>query len=187
MIHKMHFINQYVPKNVKLHLIGHSIGSKICIELLTRFTESGDHRQAYAYLLFPTLERMAQTPNGQRMWPILGPLRKPLVLAVSLIYRLPESWLTALIRWFLGRHAPYYENYHALVSKIINSIGAKIGRQAAINGSSSASAGMINTTLRLLHPQALERSLFMAHDELKVVGPLNVEHIRQHSDKYIQF
>lgn len=101
-VHKMHFINQYVPKDVKLHLIGHSIGSKICLELLKRFRESDDHRQAYAYLLFPTLERMAQTPNGRRMWPMLGPLRKPLVLAVSLIYRLPELWLTTLIRWFLG-------------------------------------------------------------------------------------
>lgn len=112
-IHKECFINQYVPKDVKLYLIGHSIGAKICTELLARFSASSaatetQRRQASAYLLFPTLERMADTPNGRRLWPILGPLRRPVVLAASLLYRLPESWLTALVRWFLGTpHVPY--------------------------------------------------------------------------------
>lgn len=39
--------------------------------------------------------------------------------------------------------------------------------------------------MRLLHPQALERSLFMAHDELKVVGELNADDIRLHSDRCV--
>ena len=43
----------------------------------------------------------------------------------------------------------------------------------------------VRTTLRLLHPQALERSLFMAHDELKVVGELNADDIRLHSDRCV--
>ena len=39
--------------------------------------------------------------------------------------------------------------------------------------------------MKLLHPQALERSLFMAHDELKVVGELNANDIRLHSDRWL--
>lgn len=107
-MHKLHFINNYVPNDVELHLIGHSIGAKICLELLSRLaSESGENRRASAYLLFPTLERMAETPNGRRMWPLLGPLRKPVVLAASLIHRLiPESWLTTVVQWFLGISFP---------------------------------------------------------------------------------
>lgn len=63
------------------------------------------------------------------------------------------------------------------------------GSQLTIESSSSEGAPVVHvnvrTTMRLLHPQALERSLFMAHDELRVVGELNVEDIRLHSDRYM--
>lgn len=64
-------------------------------------------------------------------------------------------------------------------------VGTKARRQLAVEHTSSLSAAHVNvrTTLKLLHPQALERSLFMAHDELQVVGALNVDHVRKHSDK----
>lgn len=95
--HKFDFIDTYVPAdNVNLHFIGHSIGSKICIELVKRYRTKYN---AAAYLLFPTLERMAQTPKGRKLWPILGPLRKVVVFAASFLQRLPESWLTSVVHW----------------------------------------------------------------------------------------
>ena len=39
--------------------------------------------------------------------------------------------------------------------------------------------------MKLLHPLALERSLFMAHDELRVVRELDVENLRLHSDRCV--
>ncbi|KZS08049.1 Lipid droplet-associated hydrolase [Daphnia magna] len=167
--HKIKFIDTYVPTDVNLHFIGHSIGAKICVELVKRYRKT---HNAAAYLLFPTLERMAQTPSGRKLWPILGPFRKVVVLAASLINRLPESWLTTIVQW-------------AMRSK---------GSQLSIESSTSSAPGApaivhvnVRTTMSLLHPQALERSLFMAHDELKVVGELNAEDIRLHSDRLVLY
>ena len=97
--HKVDFIESYVPKGVELLFIGHSIGSKIAVRLVDRFQSSHKTR---AYLLFPTIERMAQTPSGRKLWPVLGPLRRPVVWFVSLLNVLPESWLKTMVHWFLS-------------------------------------------------------------------------------------
>lgn len=86
---------------MKLHLIGHSIGGKIAAELVKHYCNDYDIN---AYLLFPTLERMAQTPSGQRLRPFLGPLRKMVVLLASVINRLPDSWVTSLLQLFLSEY-----------------------------------------------------------------------------------
>lgn len=101
MNHKIEFIEKFVPDDVKLHLIGHSIGSKICLELVKQFKTK---HNAAAYLLFPTLERMAETPSGRKLWPILGPLRNIVVMGASVINRLPESWLATIIQWFISNN-----------------------------------------------------------------------------------
>jgi len=147
-------------------LIGHSIGAKICVELVKRYKERNN---AAAYLLFPTLERMAETPQGRKMWPILGPLRRPVILTVSLInWLIPETWLHSIVGWFLGYKAG---NLAAIENtKTDNNVLSTVN----VN---------VRTTVRLLHPEALERSLFMAHDEFQVVRELNAEDIRQHSDR----
>lgn len=98
--HKIAFIETYVPADVNLHFIGHSIGSKISVELVKRYRKT---HNAAGYLLFPTLERMAETPSGRKLWPMFGPLRKTVVLAASFIYRLPESWLTTIVQWVLRK------------------------------------------------------------------------------------
>ncbi|EFX87830.1 hypothetical protein DAPPUDRAFT_306361 [Daphnia pulex] len=166
--HKIDFVDTYVPAGVNLHFIGHSIGAKICVELVKRYRSK---HNAAAYLLFPTLERMAQTPSGRKLWPILGPLRKVVVFAASLLYRLPESWLAPVVEW-------------AMRSK-----GSHLAIESSTSSGSAPSAVHVNvrTTMRLLHPQALERSLFMAHDELKVVGELNADDIRLHSDRLVLY
>ena len=97
--HKIDFINRYVPAGVNVHFIGHSIGAKISIELVKLYREK---HNAAAYLLFPTLERMAQTPKGRKLWPILGPLRKVVVFAASLIQYVPESWVKMVVQWSIG-------------------------------------------------------------------------------------
>jgi len=155
--HKISFIDSYVTSGVKLHLIGHSIGGKIAAELVKHYCNDYDIN---AYLLFPTLERMAQTPSGQRLRPFLGPLRKMVVLLASVINRLPDSWVTSLLQLFL-----------------------RVNRNLAISEGSSTSDVILRTTRKLLHPQALERCMFMAHNELQVVGELDAEEIRKISDR----
>ena len=147
-------------------MIGHSIGAKICVELVKRYKEK---HNAVAYLLFPVMERIAETHFGRILWPFIGPLRKPVILTVSLINKLmPQAWLHSIVDWFLD-----YK-------------GGNLAASEDTNGGDSAASKVhtyIRTTVRLLHPEALERSLFMAHDEFKVVRELNAEDIRQHSDR----
>ncbi|XP_054262126.1 lipid droplet-associated hydrolase-like [Macrosteles quadrilineatus] len=61
--HKLSFIKSFAPANRKLILIGHSLGAKIVSELLK--DEQVAKNVKKCFLLMPTLERIAQTPNGK--------------------------------------------------------------------------------------------------------------------------
>ncbi|XP_076246081.1 lipid droplet associated hydrolase sturkopf isoform X2 [Calliopsis andreniformis] len=60
--HKIEFIKKYVPEDARLHLIGHSIGAWLVLNMLK--DDSISKRVAKCYLLFPTIEHMAASPNG---------------------------------------------------------------------------------------------------------------------------
>lgn len=53
---QIHFIREQIPRDVKIHLVGHSIGSYISMELL-KTPDINDQIQ-HCYLLFPTIEYM---------------------------------------------------------------------------------------------------------------------------------
>ena len=123
--HKVDFVNRYVPADANLHFIGHSIGAKICVELVKRFRAK---HNAATYLLFPTLERLAQTPNGRKIWPILGPLRKVVVFAASIVHRLPESWLATVVKWAIRKNIFTSRNVMCInyLSYVLIYIGYKV-------------------------------------------------------------
>ena len=75
-----------LPPTSTVHLVGHSIGAWMVLGLLDALPEA---QRGQAFLLFPTIERMAVTPAGRRMSPMFGPLRRPSVLLSRLIRRLP--------------------------------------------------------------------------------------------------
>ena len=83
--HHLAFLEQ-LPATPTVHLVGHSIGAWLALGLLDALPAE---RRGRALLLFPTIERMAQTPAGQRMSPMFGPLRHPSVLLSRLIRMLP--------------------------------------------------------------------------------------------------
>lgn len=60
--HKTDFIRRFIPDEVKVHLVSHSIGSKISLKLLEDNEMSYKIKQCY--LLFPTIENMIHTSNG---------------------------------------------------------------------------------------------------------------------------
>lgn len=57
------FFRKYIPTDVRIHIIGHSIGSYIALELLEN--SFINDRVSNAYLLFPTVEHMAMTAHGK--------------------------------------------------------------------------------------------------------------------------
>ncbi|KAK9509482.1 hypothetical protein O3M35_006792 [Rhynocoris fuscipes] len=73
--HKKQFINRYIKKMKCLNLIGHSIGAKICIELMKNDDIANKTKQIH--LLFPAIHQLANTPKGwmfTRIWSKLAPL-----------------------------------------------------------------------------------------------------------------
>ncbi|KAH8266580.1 hypothetical protein KR026_002364 [Drosophila bipectinata] len=70
--HKIAFIEKYVPSDVKIHLIGHYIGAWMILQLLEN--EKIRNRIQKCYLLFPTIERMIESPNGWVFTKIAMPL-----------------------------------------------------------------------------------------------------------------
>ncbi|EDV96411.1 lipid droplet-associated hydrolase [Drosophila grimshawi] len=70
--HKLDFIKNYVPSHVKIHLIGHSIGAWMILQLLE--DEEIRSRVKKCYMLFPTVERMIESPNGWTFTKIAMPL-----------------------------------------------------------------------------------------------------------------
>ncbi|EDV50144.1 lipid droplet-associated hydrolase [Drosophila erecta] len=70
--HKIAFIEKYVPSDVKIHLIGHSIGAWMILQLLEN--ERIRSRIQKCYMLFPTVERMMESPNGWVFTKVVMPL-----------------------------------------------------------------------------------------------------------------
>lgn len=93
--HKLEFIRKHVPTETSLVLVGHSIGCDIILEIMKRNPKI---KVLKAILLFPTIERMAQTPQGRLMTPMLCQMRYLTYLPVFLISLLPESLKAALIK-----------------------------------------------------------------------------------------
>ncbi|XP_067840446.1 lipid droplet-associated hydrolase isoform X2 [Heptranchias perlo] len=96
--HKLTFLRKNVPKDVKLVLIGHSIGCHMILEMMKREPEL---QVLKAVLLFPTIERMAESPQGKLMTPVLCKLRFLMYVPIYFLSFLPESVKASLVRWAL--------------------------------------------------------------------------------------
>ena len=80
--HKLAFLNATLTKDCKITFIGHSIGCQIIMELMKELSDEDVNRDNTksisqtiptltinkAYFLFPTIERMRQTPAGRVTW-----------------------------------------------------------------------------------------------------------------------
>lgn len=93
--HKIDFIKKYVPQHVKIHLIGHSIGAWMILQLLKE-QEIRD-RIKKCYMLFPTVERMMESPNG---W-LFTKVAMPLYSVFGYVFFNLFNWLPVWIRIFL--------------------------------------------------------------------------------------
>lgn len=67
--HKATILKKFVPSSCRLHIIGHSMGAKMALELL-KMSEF-ENRVEKCYMLFPTVERIADTPNAQFIQPFV--------------------------------------------------------------------------------------------------------------------
>ncbi|XP_023262505.1 lipid droplet-associated hydrolase isoform X1 [Seriola lalandi dorsalis] len=97
--HKLAFLRKHVPKETNLILVGHSIGCYIILEMIKRDPEL---KILKAVMLFPTIERMAQTPQGKVMTPVLCHMRYVAYLPLFLLSLLPDRFKSSLIKLVFG-------------------------------------------------------------------------------------
>ncbi|XP_073424399.1 lipid droplet-associated hydrolase isoform X2 [Dendrobates tinctorius] len=93
--HKLCYLKQNVPADIRLVLIGHSIGCYIILEMMKR---SPELKVLKSILLFPTIERMAQSPQGKIMTPLLCNLRYVVYMPLYLLSFLPDVMKTYLVK-----------------------------------------------------------------------------------------
>lgn len=92
---KIALIEKLVPPTAKITFIGHSIGCKMILELLSR---NKTHTFKDIYLLFPTIENMASTTRGKETLPLVTTYKPfALLLLVFMNILLPEKVLKWLI------------------------------------------------------------------------------------------
>ncbi|KAG1972550.1 lipid droplet-associated hydrolase isoform X2 [Pimephales promelas] len=122
--HKLAFLQKHVPQGTNLLLIGHSIGCYIILEMIKR---DPDLKVVKAVMLFPTIERMACSPQGKVMTPVLCRLRYAFYLPVFLLSLLPERLKISMVHLAL-------RNLYTLDPSIIPSTVSLINVDCAANG-----------------------------------------------------
>ena len=97
--HKLAFIEQYASHADTIYLIGHSIGSWIVLQMMKILEPS---KVKKAFLLFPTIELMGETPKGILLAPLFSSLRLPFTFGVWCL-----SWIPDAAKRFLLKHHFY--------------------------------------------------------------------------------
>ncbi|XP_017879502.1 lipid droplet-associated hydrolase [Ceratina calcarata] len=100
--HKVDFIKKYVPEDARLHLIGHSIGAWMILNILK--DDSICKRVSKCYLLFPTIEQMAETKNGWFFTRIVSRIAFLLIFLSYIFSFFPKFLQRLLITAFFPIH-----------------------------------------------------------------------------------
>ncbi|XP_047525732.1 lipid droplet-associated hydrolase [Pieris napi] len=115
--HKHELISNYISKKSKLHLIGHSIGCWQIIELLDRNPELVS-RVSSINLLFPTIQKMAESPNGRFLNLFIRRIYCLLLIFLKLLGILPHWINRYLIYLYLSWHS-LPSHYSERIAKVI--------------------------------------------------------------------
>lgn len=105
------FIHKYVPKGVKLHLVGHSIGTYCILNLLEQ--ADIEERVLTCSLLFPTIQKLSSTPLGVFCKWLVRPILPLVILFSWLIAILPDKIacvLFAIYFWIVGSTREIYKD-----------------------------------------------------------------------------
>ena len=150
--HKIAFVNQYYPRLKSLYLIGHSIGSHVALKML-----DDSPAMKKCILLFPAIERFAETPNARWQRPFYTTFR----------------WLAIFSLWLSTLLFPLSFRKFVLQKRFNSS--PKPHRNSFISATLS-----ISTT-------SLYSILCMADDEIKNVKELPAHIISKHHDSLVLY
>ena len=100
---KVEFIRSHLPSDARLHLVGHSIGSQISLQTERRLPP---RRVASSYHLFPTVQRMRDSPAGRRVWLVSRYLGSLVMAVAALLAWMPRRVRAAAVRLWLPADTP---------------------------------------------------------------------------------
>jgi pimeloyl-ACP methyl ester carboxylesterase len=100
--HKAEFIERFIPKNINVYLIGHSVGAKVCLDLIKNLPQFSQQVQ-HVYLMFPTIEFIADSKKGKGVPAFDRIFFLVRMFYYSLHYLFPVSWKRALVNWHCRR------------------------------------------------------------------------------------
>ena len=98
--HKNKFLEGYISTHSKIILIGHSIGAYVILNLLRTCQRASDITKAF--LLFPTVERMAISPSGRYVTPLVTYFKWLAIASSAAFSILPAFVKEFLVRWWLN-------------------------------------------------------------------------------------
>lgn len=104
--HKVAFIEKYLPTNVKIYLVGHSMGSKLCLELLK--IPRLNVRVKKCYLLFPVIERVEESRKG-KLFPTYDSIFFLFVYFFHFLNLIPSTWKNSTVKMCMRLDG--HENY----------------------------------------------------------------------------
>jgi pimeloyl-ACP methyl ester carboxylesterase len=189
--HKIALVRDLLAREPDLRLVlaGHSVGAYICLHLMRQFSAN----VLRCFMLFPTVENIGTTPNGQRMAPLfLLPSRlAAAAVASALPVLLPKPLLRRAVSAHLGlavtlsadsKRAP------AAASDARSDNDSAAGSAAAVAEHNATTAEGV---LDLLSWRACRASLRMAAHEMKEIRALNEwggdDVIRQHAQRIVWY
>ena len=94
------FLEKHIAPHSKIILIGHSMGAYVILNLLKDCERLSDISKAI--LLFPTVERMAISPNGRFVTPSVMYLRWIGILAAAAFSFLPQVVKKWCVQWWFS-------------------------------------------------------------------------------------
>uniref|UniRef100_A0A1I7ZWT3 Lipid droplet-associated hydrolase n=1 Tax=Steinernema glaseri TaxID=37863 RepID=A0A1I7ZWT3_9BILA len=106
--HKLQFCRQFLPKKTPIFFFGHSIGAYMTLSVVPRLIADG-FTISRAFALFPTVERMSESPNGRRLAKLLDFFDRNdwlTRLIAGSIECLPLVFKTSICRLNVGSSAP---------------------------------------------------------------------------------
>ncbi|RWS30083.1 lipid droplet-associated hydrolase-like protein [Leptotrombidium deliense] len=98
-LHKLLFIENYIPKNVNLILIGHSLGAYIILEMLKTI---GDGRNVTRnVLVFPVIERLYNLTRAKVFAVLFALLYFPILILVFFLNFFTEKWKQRIVKFVI--------------------------------------------------------------------------------------
>nr|XP_023023590.1 lipid droplet-associated hydrolase [Leptinotarsa decemlineata] len=116
--HKIDFFEKYIPKNAKIHLIGHSIGAYMILELLEH--PSIKDKIADVHLLFPTFEEMALSSNGKFLTRFVKHIVWLIIWLSWIFVQLPTIIQTILLYGYMTIVGIPANQHHDNIKELIN-------------------------------------------------------------------